>query len=760
MKILHLEDNPRDAMLVRDLLLQEWPECFISVVATRDDFISLLKLGGYDLILSDFQLPGFNGLDALELVRELTPEIPFVFFSGTLGEESAIDAVRSGAADYVIKDRMQRLPMSVRRVLREAGERRNRHQVEAALAQEQYLLRLMMENLPDRVYFKDLQSAFLAVSRSVGELMGMPPEQLKGKSDFDLFADDHARKAFDDEQRIIRTGQPLLNMEEKEVWPDGRVSWASTTKLPLRDHTGKIIGTFGITRDITARKQDEERLREQAEIINQAPIAILISDLENRITYCNEGATQIYGLRRDEIIGHTSQELLNAESEERLQAARVLTQRQGHWTGVLPLVTRTLRSLQVELHLSQISDAAGAPRARLCIAIDVTEKKRLEEQFLRAQRVESLGMLAAGIAHDLNNVLAPILMGAPLLRPSVTQPAERMVLEAIESSAGRGAALVRQILAFAQGAGGGRVLMQPKHLLQDMESLVRQTFPKTIRLERDLPADLWPVQGNPTQLHQVLLNLCVNARDAMPQGGTLRLRAENRVLDAAAASALPGARPGAYLAIEVGDSGTGIPPEILARVWEPFFTTKEEGKGTGLGLATVRGIVANHDGFITLDSVVGRGTTFRVFLPAVEPAAPTGTGEAVAPPAAMRGQGELVLVVDDEPGIRDLLATILRRAGYRVLVAADGREAVTLYQPRASEIALVVTDLGMPEMGGAMLADVLLRINPAVKLLFISGAGPAGPAETVPAGRPALPKPFTREEVLVAIRREIGRPVA
>ena len=546
-------------------------------------------------------------------------------------------------------------------------------------------------------------------------------------------------------------------MEEKEVWPDGHVSWAATSKVPLRDSTGKIIGTFGISRDITAHKQDEERLREQAEIINQAPIAIFISDLENRITYCNEGAAQIYGLRRAEIIGRTSQELLSTESEERLQAARVQMERAGQWTGVLPMVTRTLRSLQVELHLSQIAGDAGRPRARLCIAIDVTEKKKLEEQFLRAQRVESLGMLAAGIAHDLNNVLAPILMGAPLLRTTLTQPTERLMLEAIESSAGRGAALVRQILSFAQGAGGDKVLMQPKHLLQDMERLVRQTFPKTIRLEQDIPADLWPVQGNPTQLHQVLLNLCVNARDAMPQGGTLRLRAENRVLDSRQAQALPNARPGSYLVIEVGDSGAGIPPEIIERVWEPFFTTKGEGKGTGLGLATVRGIVANHDGFVTVDTAVGKGTIFRVFLPATEPAATARTGEATVHPFQVRGRGELVLVVDDEKSIRDLLVAMLSRSGYRVLAAGHGKEALALYQPRVAEVALVVTDLDMPEMGGAQLVQELLRLNPAVKVLIISGAAPASAVASPPPGTPALQKPFTREELLAEIRTLLGQ---
>jgi len=615
MKILHLEDNPRDAALVHDLLAGEWPDCFVSVVATREDFVALLKLGGYDLIISDYQLPGFNGLDALEIVREVAPETPFVFFSGTLGEESAIEAVRSGAADYVVKDRLQRLPMSVRRVLREAAERRSRHEIEKALAQEQYLLRLLMENMPAHVYFKDLQSAFISVSRSKARCHGLEPEQMKGRSDFDFFTPEQALRAFEDEQKIIQTGQPLMDVEEKIVWPDGSFCWMSATKLPLRDAAGRIIGTFGISHDITARKKDEERIREQAEIINQSPIAIFITGLDNRVTYCNEGAAQIYGMPRDQIIGRVPEDLLDEESAVALRAARAQGAGLGHWTGVMPLTSLAGRTRQVELHLSPIADAAGQPRARLAIAIDVTEKKKLEEQFLRVQRLEGLGMLAAGIAHDLNNVLAPILMGAPLLQTAVTGKAEREVLEAVESSAARGAALVRQILSFAQGAGGGKVLIQPKYLLQDMAGFVRQTFPSGIRLESDIPSTLWPVEGNTTQLHQVMLNLCVNARDAMPEGGTLRLRAVNRTLTATEASLSPNARPGEYLAFEVSDSGTGIPPELLDRIWEPFFTTKGEGKGTGLGLHIVRNLVVErHGGQLELASRPGQ-TRFTVRLP-------------------------------------------------------------------------------------------------------------------------------------------------
>jgi len=343
-------------------------------------------------------------------------------------------------------------------------------------------------------------------------------------------------------------------------------------------------------------------------------------------------------------------------------------------------------------------------------------------------------------------------MGAPLLRMRASHPSDLRVLDGIENSAGRGAALVRQILSFAQGASGEKALIQPKHLLRDIGGFIRQTFPRHVHFVEDIPNDLWVMQGNATQIHQVLLNLCVNARDAMPQGGTLRLRAENRRLDDASGERPPQhTEDGPYLMLEVSDTGTGIPPGILERIWDPFFTTKGEGKGTGLGLATVRGIAANHGGFVRVESTVGQGTKFQVFLPAADQ--PNTSSVAAVAQFLPRGKGELVLVVDDETGVRELITAALGRYGYRVLASANGSEAMALYAPRAAEIALVVTDLGMPEMGGGDLAVALTRLNPGVKVLFMSGAGAgAGPDDNLPADAPFLPKPFAIDKLVIAVR--------
>jgi PAS domain S-box-containing protein len=622
---------------------------------------------------------------------------------------------------------------------------------------DRHLLHALMNHAPDAIYFKDSASRFLRISRALAKKFGLnDPSEAIGKTDFDMFSAQHAGAAFADEQTIMRTGRPIVGQEEMETWENGRVTWCTTSKLPLCEDSGKVIGTFGISRDITARKQAEDRSREQAEVIDQTPIAIIISDLNHRVIYCNAGAVELYGIPRENLVGRTAEEILTAETLAHLSKARQETFAKGRWTGEITVETKGGRQIQVEFHMSLIHDAEGRPKARLSVAIDVTEKKKLEAQFLRAQRLESLGMLAAGIAHDLNNVLVPVLMGAPLLRVRATHPSDLRVLETMETSAGRGAALVRQILSFAHGASGEKSLIQVKHLLHDIAELIQETFPKSITLEDDIPNNLWTVLANPTQIHQVLLNLCVNARDAMPQGGTLRLRAENRVIDGPALQQHPGAIVGSYLVLEVTDTGTGIAPGVLTRIWDPFFTTKCEDKGTGLGLATVRGIAASHGGFATVESEPGHGSTFSVFLPAAEASAAPELAAGSAHPFILRGQGELILVVDDETPIRDMISASLGRFGYRVVAAANGFEAMAIYTPRLAEIALVVTDLSMPGMGGGALAAELSRLNPAVKILFMTGAdGGESVGETVPVNTRLLIKPFTGEKLLSRVHEAL-----
>jgi two-component system cell cycle sensor histidine kinase/response regulator CckA len=582
------------------------------------------------LILADFSLASFNGLEALALALKSAPETPFIFLSGTIGEDCATEAVRGGAYDYVLKDRMKRLLTAIPRALQNAEERKR-------------------------------------------------------------------------------------------------------------------------------RRQAENRVRELAEMVNQAREAIIITDLQDRIIFWNAGAEQLFGWKSDEVLGKGSAEIFSEDMHQPFSSSRDETSAKGAWSGEMHLHGRAGNSVIVESRQTLIRGEAGAARAFLSINSDITDRKRLEEQFLRAQRMENIGLLAAGIAHDLNNVLAPMLMAAPMLREWVSEPAGLRMIDLLEKSAERGSGLVRQILAFAQGVSSEHRLVQAKAVLREIVAVVANTFPKTIQLEENIPGELWPMKASPIQLHQVLLNLCVNARDAMPEGGTLRLQAQNCLLDPDAALAIPGGFAGAFVVLHVEDTGSGITPAVLERMWEPFYTTKDSDKGTGLGLSTVRGIVKSHGGFIEVRSEVGRGTAFRAYFPAAENSAPTAVSETARPPA--RAHGELVLVVEDSADIREMTAAMLTRNGYRVVLAADGAEAVTIFHQRGPEIRLVISDLRMPNLDGAMLARVLHRLNPAVKMLVVSGHQQRPPWSSSP--WPVdfigdfLPKPFKPEALLRKVREMI-----
>jgi len=343
----------------------------------------------------------------------------------------------------------------------------------------------------------------------------------------------------------------------------------------------------------------------------------------------------------------------------------------------------------------------------------------LEERVFDAQRLENLGLLAAGIAHDLNNVLAPITMIPSLLRQRLQDPLDGQMLDVLEQSAVRASDLVRQILGFARGAAGQRHVLQVKYILRDLVGLLSETFPKNIVIEDSWEGDLWPVYGFPTQLHQIILNLCINARDAMPGGGTLRLRAQNRVLDELAAATLEGSRAGDWVVITVEDFGTGMTPDLVARIWEPFFTTKGEGKGSGLGLPMVRNLIDGHGGFVTLDTSVGRGSVFSVYLPAAPGSVEhVPSADAPMPP---RGKGELVLVVDDESNVCDITAATLQRHGYTVHATHDAIDALAWFARHQNEVSLVLTDLKMPVCDGTTLAAVLRKMHPEIRIIAITG---------------------------------------
>ncbi len=389
----------------------------------------------------------------------------------------------------------------------------------------------------------------------------------------------------------------------------------------VRDAKGESIALIGVATDITERKQAEEKIREQAALLDVAQDAIIVRDLEGALLFWNRGAERLYGWKVEEVLGKNAARFLYTKegSQQRIEAEKSAFEK-GEWTGELSQATRDGKEVVVESRWSVVRDGLGNPKSMLTVNTDITERKQLEAQFRHTQRLEIIGTLAGGIAHDLNNVLSPILMATEILREKLLDEKGQRTLRMIESAAKRGADIVKQVLTFARGVEGERVVLQPKHLLQEMEKIARETFPRTIQIYSEIEKDLWTIYGDATQLHQVLMNLCVNARDAMPNGGKLTIKAENVLLNGNGARVHLEAGTGPHVVLSVADTGTGIPREIIDKIFDPFFTTKEVGKGTGLGLSTVSGIVKSHAGFVNVDSQVGQGTEFKVYLPALETA--------------------------------------------------------------------------------------------------------------------------------------------
>lgn len=764
MKILHLEDNPHDAELVRALLMEDWPECSVTAVTDEDGYRAALTGGTYDVIISDFTLVRFDGASALKIARELAAGTPFIYVSGTIGEERAIEAVLSGASDYVIKDRMQRLTTAVRRALRESEERRRRQETEAALRLSNERFQLVARATNDAVWDWNLLTDALWWNESHGILFRYPPDPAgsTGAAWLDRIHPDDRPRIHDGIRGAIARGLTTWVDEYRYRRADGSYADVLDRGYVLRDDAGQPYRMLGSIQDITERKQAHATIIRERDfsdaVLNSLPGVFYLYDEQLRFIRWNPRFAQVTGYTDSEIAHMSPLDFFSGKDREVMQSRIAEVFARGLADVEADFVTKNHAHIPYFFTGSLI--LVDGRRCLIGMGTDITEKKKLQEQFLRAQRLEGIGMLAAGIAHDLNNVLTPILMAGPMLRVRATDPLDQRLLQTLENSAERGAALVRQILAFAHGTTGEPRLMQIKHLARDIVEMIEETFPKSIKLEQHFPADTWPIRANPTQIHQVLLNLCVNARDAMPRGGTLRLRTGNHRLDAAQALAIPGARAGNFVRIEVEDSGTGIPPEILKHVWEPFFTTKETGKGTGLGLSTVRGIAESHQGFVELETAVGRGTTFRISLPAAEADSPA--DHRTAPPFLPRGDGQLLLLVDDEATNRDVTHATLARYGYRVLAAGSGTEAVSLFIPRSDEIRLLITDLHMPNLDGASLTRILQRIKPGLRVLAISGlsSGPAGSETEKPEqfANDYLPKPFKPETLLLKVHRLLQPP--
>lgn len=913
--VLMVEDSERDAGLLLRELRRHGYAVHHERVTTQGELDAALSRPGWDLVLADYSLPRFNGLDALKLLQSHGIDIPFILISGTIGEHLAVEAMRAGASDYLLKDQLVRLGAAVERELREAESRRARRRAEqvARVAEtetrrllksaEQSRLallsvvedlkraeaqthlqttalnaaanaivitdregkvlwvnpayttltgytseevlgqrdRVLMSDSEDDPLLKELwktilggkvwrgelvsrhkqghryteestitpvrgadgaishfvvvkqdvtsrkqavaalresETRFQQVTAHLGEwvwemdrdglytyaspvvekILGYRPEEIIGKKYFyDLFPQSDREALKETAQAHFNAMKSFTRFRSYCAHRDGHSVLLETSGTPLVDENGELRGYRGVDSDITERERAEQQIRDQAKLLDLAQDAIAVRDMNGAVAYWNQSCERLTGYSASEAKGAQLKDLLKGAPEVLEQAEKSVGQH-GQWNGEMDITTKAGESASVLSRWTLVRDESDKPESVLVISTDITEQKRLKAQFLRAQRLEGVGALASGIAHDLNNILAPILMTASLLRETVQEPDVRAMLDTVQHCAQRGAEIIKQLLTFARGTPGARVPLPVRHLLRDMEKLVRETFPRDIRAKLDVPAAIWPMLGDSTQVHQALMNLCVNARDAMPDGGTLTLMARNVTVDESFAAVTPNAQPGQYVCLSVIDTGTGIQPQDLDRIFDPFFSTKEIGKGTGLGLPTILGIVRGHGGFVRVDSHVGKGTTFELYFPAAEEAREP-TDDTLHPPTPL-GQGELILVVDDEAAVRKTIRSTLERRGFRVVTATQGAEGVATFSQHRNEIRAVLTDMMMPVMNGPAMVNVLRALKPGLAIVGMTGL----PERTGVKGlenldlSALLTKPFSGEELLRALHTAIGTP--
>ena len=624
MRILSLEDDRAFLELIRAALEAEGIEHDLVHVTSRQEFEQALRdKGPFDLILADYSVPQFDGLSALRIVRQKRLEMPFILVSGSLGEELAIDSLKEGATDYVLKQRLSRLIPAIRRAMREAEERKERLRAEL-------------------------------------------------------------------------------------------------------------------------------RMQEQSRLLDLASDAILQQDLEDTILYWNHGAERLYGWSSTEAVGKKTSQLIY-RSVGSLNEARQQFAQTGEWSGDLKQLTRSGKEVITSNRWTLVHDNTGKASSILVIATDVTETRSLEAQLRQSQKMEAVGQLAGGVAHDFNNLLTVIqghsslLLATGSLSKGATESVQ-MVMESAERAAG----LTRQLLMVSRKQAPQMGRVDINKAVAGMVRMLQRTLGEHIQLEVLLGQNLPTIHADPGMIDQVLLNLAVNARDAMPDGGRLTIRT----------TITPPGPPGSEnpvsgsVSLTCTDTGMGIPPEVLPRIFEPFFTTKEVGKGTGLGLATVHGIVQQHRGSIEVSSEVGKGTTFIIVLPAAAEVATVAARDVEG--SRVQGGTETILVVEDEPVVRQLMRSVLDRGGYRVLEAANGVAALKIWQQHSNTIALLLTDVVMPDgITGWDLAEQLSRNQPKLKIVYTTGYGSelTSRGRSLQEGVNFVQKPFTPAKLLQTIRK-------
>lgn len=613
-------------------------------------------------------------------------------------------------------------------------------------------VRTIIDTAMDGIIALNERQEIILFNGAAEDIFGWRAEQVFGKSIEVLIP---ARYRSRHHQDVEQFGRGIIERRRMGIQRTVMALRASGEEFPIEasiSHTlvdQKQIYTV-ILRDVTEAARYRQQIEQQSQTLDQVSDAVNVIDVDGRIVYWNQAAKRLFGWSAEEALGRDSMELLNAGDPTELEKIRLEMTATGDWAGERHKKTRSGKVVIVEHRRTALRNASGGVRGYLCIDIDITDKKKREIAARRSQRLESIGTLAGGIAHDLNNVLTPILMGAELLKSKRESVDRQGVLNTMIASARRGSELVKQVLAFAGGIRGEQSPIDLGLVVEETKELLIHAIPKTIAIETRVDPDCPKVLGDATEVSQILMNLCINARDAMADGGTLSIEASRATVQDTPQLG-PGMRPGVYAMLKVSDTGCGMSSDILERIFDPFFTTKEVGKGTGLGLATVQGIAKSYGGFVNVYSEPGRGTMFSIYLPAMAAAGPPTTVE--EPVLTETGGGQTLMIVDDEEFILEVTGAVLEGAGFRVLKARNGLEAIEVFSQHRNEISLILLDMMMPGIDGLETLRRLRQIDSNVRIIACSGLRTSQRETEVKehGANDFLPKPYTEEQLFRTI---------
>lgn len=757
LNILFAEDNPADAELVLRHLRRGGFDIEVNRVDTEEAFRAGLH-EGLDLVLSDYDLGPFNGLRALELLKASELHVPFILISGTIGEDLAVEAIKMGASDYLLKDRLVRLGAAVTQAIMESRLRRERRQAEVALALSESRYRLLVEHAADGIFTVSGDGRYTDVNARALEMLHYERDDFLRIRLGDLIAPEDLPR-MGGEVAALRQGESRVS-EFRIRRKDGSWFDAEIAARALPD--GQLMG---IVRDLTERRRAEQALRESEarfrQLAENIKVVFWMADPDRRrILYASPAYESIWDRSCESLCRAPASwiESIHAEDRDRVLAARE-TEKSGGYDETYRIIRPDGGLRWIRERTSPIRDAAGQVYRIVGTAEDITDWRRLEEQYRQAQKLEAIGTLAGGIAHDFNNILAAIIGYVELsqMKLGPSSPVHKNLEHALQG-AQRASLLVRQILAFSRQQEHQRMTVQLRHVVSEPLKLLRATLPTMIEFDVNLAADLPPVQADPTQIHQVVMNLCTNAAHAMKdRPGRLTVRLEKFLMDASRPK-IAGVqlKPGLYVKLLVRDTGSGMDRTIQDRIFEPFFTTKGPGEGTGLGLSVVHGIVQSHEGEICVQSQPGEGTTFQIFFPASSavPEEKRAPDEVNVP----RGAGQRVLFIDDEQPLAQLGQSILDVLGYRAMAVSGVAEAIACVESDPQAFDLVITDLSMPGMKGTDLAGYLLKLRPGLPIILITGFTAKLTHEAVREMgiRELLIKPFNLRSLGMAVHRVLS----